>query len=60
MSFRFPTLEDCHAASNELSNLFSGNGVHYNTNPHDWTIDILSNCPDQSRARSICKKHGGS
>jgi len=60
MKFRFPSQEACEQASNELSNHFSGNGVHYETHSYDKMIVILSSCPDSSRARSICQKYGGS
>jgi len=59
MNFKFPSLQDCHNASNELSKYFSGNGIHYETNVHEWGIKLLSSCPDMHKGREICMRHGG-
>lgn len=59
MKFTFPNDQAVNAANNELSNHFSGNGVHYETLSSYLYIKILSNCPDMSRAAAICRKYGG-
>jgi hypothetical protein len=59
MTYQFNSIEALREANGQLSKHFSGNGRHYEYNPHSMTIEILSNCPDYDLAANICQACGG-
>lgn len=59
MIYQFSSIEALREANGQLSKYFSGNGRHYEYNPHSLTIEILFTCPDTELAEQICQACGG-